>query len=314
MWARVFQKGQKAVALSTAFVLFLSSPGSCAYGVPAPPQAPGANQKSNEQTAASYRKAAETGDTRAMYELGLMYQSGKGVPQSYEDASKWYAEAAEKDYDPAKIGLGILYQNGWGVDVDVKKAGALYASAKNSKDSEIARAAKKLGLLAQEVAEGRSPESEDRISPCGKLATVSVSAVSKQTNSGPAFTSQDGFVFGTADNRDQRRFTATVEEFARALPGIIQCSASAKGLPARDYSKESDYIISRVRACSGLAPLDADNCPQAPGFGIQPVSDRVRTYDHDKERGLAMQILPAEQWGDGKGLLISLMFTQLPSD
>ncbi|WP_246648815.1 tetratricopeptide repeat protein [Bradyrhizobium canariense] len=36
-----------------------------------------------------YRRAAEQGDTRAQYSLGLLYDRGFGVPQDIVEASKW---------------------------------------------------------------------------------------------------------------------------------------------------------------------------------------------------------------------------------
>jgi hypothetical protein len=36
-----------------------------------------------------YRRAAEQGDGRAQYSLGLLYDRGFGVPQDIVEASKW---------------------------------------------------------------------------------------------------------------------------------------------------------------------------------------------------------------------------------
>ena len=36
-----------------------------------------------------YRRAAEQGDSRAQYSLGLLYDRGQGVPQDIIEASKW---------------------------------------------------------------------------------------------------------------------------------------------------------------------------------------------------------------------------------
>ena len=37
-----------------------------------------------------YRLAAEQGNARAQYNLGAMYDNGKGVPQDYVRARMWY--------------------------------------------------------------------------------------------------------------------------------------------------------------------------------------------------------------------------------
>lgn len=39
-------------------------------------------------------RAAEQGDADAQYNLGVMYEFGDGVPQSYKQAVKWYTQAA----------------------------------------------------------------------------------------------------------------------------------------------------------------------------------------------------------------------------
>jgi len=39
-------------------------------------------------------KAAEQGDTDAQYELGLMYEKGRGVPKDYAKAAEWFSKAA----------------------------------------------------------------------------------------------------------------------------------------------------------------------------------------------------------------------------
>ena len=38
---------------------------------------------------------AEQGHAKAQYNLGLMYDKGKGVVQDHKEAAKWYTKAAE---------------------------------------------------------------------------------------------------------------------------------------------------------------------------------------------------------------------------
>lgn len=42
-----------------------------------------------------YLQLAEQGDVRAQLSLGLMYQTGKGVPKNDNEALKWYYRATE---------------------------------------------------------------------------------------------------------------------------------------------------------------------------------------------------------------------------
>ena len=76
-----------------------------------------------------YRKAAEQGDAEAQYNLGVSYDHGNGVEQSYEEAHKWYKEAAEQGYAVAYANLGCLYEEGNGVSKDYNKALEFYNEA-----------------------------------------------------------------------------------------------------------------------------------------------------------------------------------------
>jgi TPR repeat protein len=53
--------------------------------------------------------AAEQDDVDAQFNLGLLYEQGKGVPQDEREAVKWYKEAAERGHALAQLNLGIEY-------------------------------------------------------------------------------------------------------------------------------------------------------------------------------------------------------------
>ena len=65
---------------------------------------------------------AEQGDASAQFNLGLMYNNGRGVPQDDKTAVKWYALAAEQGDADAQYNLGVMYDNGEGVPQDDKTA------------------------------------------------------------------------------------------------------------------------------------------------------------------------------------------------
>ena len=76
----------------------------------------------DKQAVAWYRKAAEQGNVDAQYNLGVKYEYGKGVAQDYKQAVAWYRKAAEQgDVDAQRI-LGMMYDNGVGVVQDNKLA------------------------------------------------------------------------------------------------------------------------------------------------------------------------------------------------
>ena len=54
--------------------------------------------------------AAEQGDRDAQFELGLIYQGGRGVPQDKEQAQQWLTQAAQKGHGRAQYALALLYR------------------------------------------------------------------------------------------------------------------------------------------------------------------------------------------------------------
>ena len=68
-------------------------------------------------------KAAEQGDARAQYDLGVKYHRGPGPPQDLKKAVKWYRLSAEQGFAKGQHYLGVmLYGGGRGVPRDKKKA------------------------------------------------------------------------------------------------------------------------------------------------------------------------------------------------
>jgi len=70
-------------------------------------------QRGDDATALSHwHPLAEQGDADAQFRLGVMYESGQGVPRSDAEAIKWYRKAAEQDDAVAQFNLGIMYAKG----------------------------------------------------------------------------------------------------------------------------------------------------------------------------------------------------------
>ena len=75
------------------------------------------------------RNAAEAGDARALYEIGLRYTDGSGVTSDYTEAAKWYALSAERGFAPAQYRLGNFNEKGLGMPRDAAKATKFYEQA-----------------------------------------------------------------------------------------------------------------------------------------------------------------------------------------
>jgi len=72
---------------------------------------------------------AEAGDHYAQSYLGVMYESGEGVPVSYSKAKKWHKKAAEQGNPQSQLLLAIMYETGKGGPVNLNKAIKWYAKA-----------------------------------------------------------------------------------------------------------------------------------------------------------------------------------------
>jgi TPR repeat protein len=65
--------------------------------------------------ASLYRRQADSGDGRAMANLGRMYEGGRGgLTQDDAEAAQWYRRGAEAGNGQAMASLGYLYERGRG--------------------------------------------------------------------------------------------------------------------------------------------------------------------------------------------------------
>ena len=140
----------------------------------------GAGVARNRAEAATwFRKAAEHGDTFAMFQLGWLLRNGDGTPRSEADAVRWFRQAADRgdagaeeslgegymkglgggapDYGAAvywferaaskgdgfaQVNLGLLYSNGRGVPRDMQRAQSLFVKATLSREPQVVRMAR----------------------------------------------------------------------------------------------------------------------------------------------------------------------------
>ncbi|CAD7289761.1 Secretory immunoglobulin A-binding protein EsiB [Campylobacter majalis] len=92
----------------------------------------GLNYKQNGE----YKKAfdlflrqANNQNDLAMYELGLLYLSGKGTQKDFAQAMYYFTKAAEYENTTAMIAAGQMHEFGLGVKTDTKKALKFYEFA-----------------------------------------------------------------------------------------------------------------------------------------------------------------------------------------
>ena len=104
-----------------------------------------------------YRIAADRGDLRAMFSLGLMTEAGRGVPANPVAALRLYERAARLGFPDAMINLAVALFEGAGVEKDPDRAVALL---KEAADLGSAIASYNLGVLARD---GQAGEPSDAL-------------------------------------------------------------------------------------------------------------------------------------------------------
>jgi TPR repeat protein len=104
-----------------------------------------------------YRLAAEQGEAKAQFNLGVMYADGQGVPQDFKEAMQWYYLAAMQGDADAYHNLGVMYATDQGALKDYVLAHVWFtlAAAQGEKDAIDLRdrLAKKMTPVQMEVAQ-----------------------------------------------------------------------------------------------------------------------------------------------------------------
>lgn len=90
------------------------------------------------------RPLAQKGDAKAQSNLGLMYATGRGVPQNAVEAEKWIRKAAEQGLAEAQYNLGLINVKGQGVRQNNAEALKWF---RKSSDQGYAKAQYILGVM-----------------------------------------------------------------------------------------------------------------------------------------------------------------------
>ena len=100
--------------------------------------------KDVKEAARLYKLAADQGHASSQFCLGYDYEKGIGVEQNYTEAIKYYKLAADQGHAGAQCNLGLMYKNGQGVSQSYTEAVRLY---KLSADQGNMYAQNNLGLM-----------------------------------------------------------------------------------------------------------------------------------------------------------------------
>ena len=69
-----------------------------------------------------FRKAAEKGEVRAQYNLGVCYYEGRGTARDYAKAIEWYRRASAQGAEKAQRNLAYMLAKGEGTSIDLVEA------------------------------------------------------------------------------------------------------------------------------------------------------------------------------------------------
>lgn len=77
----------------------------------------------------AWHEAADRGDATAALYLGVLYDTGIGVPQDFGQAIQWYKRGAEDGSPTAMLNVGIMLDAGRGAAADPESAASWYERA-----------------------------------------------------------------------------------------------------------------------------------------------------------------------------------------
>jgi len=105
------------------------------------------------------RRLANYGDDHAALELGMLYELGRGFPQSCSKAATWVTKAAQNGNPAAEYNLGLRYRDGDGVGADIQQAEKWLRKAAAHKNSNAQRVLAELPSQFQEASVGQITKS-----------------------------------------------------------------------------------------------------------------------------------------------------------
>ena len=125
-----------------------------------------ASQSGDWETALKEWKAlAAQGDSTAQRHLGVMYESGEGVPQDVEQAVMWQREAAEQIHLLAALNLGVTYYYGEGVTAEMVAAFTWFSLAASNGNKQ---AADNREIIAEEMINQQISKAQKLARECRK--------------------------------------------------------------------------------------------------------------------------------------------------
>ena len=89
----------------------------------------------DKKTIDSIKESADKGNAEAQFKMGILYEHGRGVPQSDSESVRWYSQAAIQGHAEAQCNLGGMYAIGKGIPQNYVEAMKWFMKAANQGQS-----------------------------------------------------------------------------------------------------------------------------------------------------------------------------------
>jgi hypothetical protein len=195
----------------------------------------------------------------AQYNLGVMYNNGRGVPKDEAQAVVWYRKAAEQGYAAAQNNLGVMYSAGLG-GLEASDTWAVYWQA----------------LAAQQGNDNAIKNLEKNVRFLPALRVRSTANIRAQSNA-------QGRVVGQAKAGDVLYKLGSVDEWVTIyrptghLVGFVSASLVSEQRPAAASS-------SATPRPAAAPPAADDGFPARPAKEPGVVKCNTRCYNGDCKR------------------------------
>ena len=248
-------------------------------------------QQLDPQQLAHDKARAAKGDTAAMYNMGMYYFYGEGVPKDLVKSRTWLQKASDKGHAHAMLQLGMIYEEGKGVKKDAAKALTLFRKAAKKGDVD---AMNEIGVIYSEAigvkkdmaeaiknfkmaAENGSTEAMNTLALCyakgngvPKDVSISLQWLNKAADKGDVFAMNDlGFFYSSPELGNdcikamEWYMKARDMGDSAALPPIGEMALEGKCKDA-DYKKIAQWMkkyadLGDGDACFFMAAFYAEN-------------------------------------------------------
>lgn len=204
---------------------------------------------------------AQNGKVSAMYEVGRLFERGRGTAKSLASAANWYEKASDAGHNSAKARLGKMYLEGRGVKKDLTKASTLITDAAHN---DVPVAQYQLGVM-YEIGIGKNEDMAKALFWYKKAAALGHYQAERKAKQLKNETSSP-FIAGSA---------------AKAKPKVKKAAGKVtSGSLLQVISKGS---WKRRKKPAGYLPSSINNC--------KVVNDHIRCISNEQERNTGSEII-----------------------